>query len=217
MRNQIIGIDDWLKTSIGISLLEWESSHLDAAVVNRFGYHALQLGLPELHGLRANRMPHQWLALERFPTPTPESLAHPVDLLCDFRALPFPADCIDLVLLPHVLEFSPDPQLVLQEVERVLIHEGRVMICGFNPFSLNYPQLPEVRKFIPYWRLKNDLNRLGLEVESIHWQSLLGIAYCMVAVKHVRGMHLLKSPWKTVMPKAEKAIPATKQQLKIKK
>ena len=196
-RDQIIGIGDWLKTPLGISLLEWESSHLDAAVVNCFGYHALQLGLPELEGLRANRMPHRWYV--------------PHDLVCDFRALPFPADCIDLVVLPHVLEFSPDPQQVLQEVERVLIHEGRVIICGFNPFSLHYPQLPEVRKFIPYWRLKNELHQIGLEVESIHWQSLLGIAYCMVAVKHVRGMHLMKSPWKSIpLPLSSSLEPTAK-------
>ena len=191
MRNQIIGTNigtndwnDWLKTPLGISLLEWEASHLDLAVANCFGYHALQLGLPELDGLRSNRMPHRWTM--------------PHDLVCDFRALPFPEDCIDLVVLPHILEFNPDPQQILREIERVLIHEGRVIIFGLSPFSLHYPQLPDVRKFIPYWRLKNDLNQLGLEVESIHWQSLLGIAYCMVAVKHIRGMHLIKSPWKSI-------------------
>jgi hypothetical protein len=32
------------------------------AVTDAFGYHALQLGLPELDTLRANRMPHRWVA-----------------------------------------------------------------------------------------------------------------------------------------------------------
>ncbi|MEN9373557.1 MAG: hypothetical protein RIR79_1109 [Pseudomonadota bacterium] len=203
MRNQIIGIGNWLKTPIGISLLEWESSHLDTALVNCFGYHALQLGLPELDGLRTNRMPHRWCV--------------PTHLECDFRALPFPADCIDLVVLPHVLEFSPDPYHVLREVERIVIHEGRVVIFGFNPFSLKYPNLPQVRKFIPYWRLKNELNRLGLEVESIHWQSLLGMAYCMVAVKHTRGMHLIKSPWKNISIPTTSALPAANRTRKYRR
>ncbi len=44
-------------------------------------------------------------------------------------------DSIDLVFLPHTLEFSADPHQVLRETERVLIPEGRVIILGFNPLS----------------------------------------------------------------------------------
>ena len=36
-----------------------------------FGYHALQLGLSEVQGLRANRMPHRWLAIEAPPSVAP--------------------------------------------------------------------------------------------------------------------------------------------------
>ena len=36
---------------------------MDDAVADIFGYHALQLGMPRIEGLRTNRMPHQWLAL----------------------------------------------------------------------------------------------------------------------------------------------------------
>ncbi|HUH39780.1 MAG TPA: SAM-dependent methyltransferase, partial [Castellaniella sp.] len=41
-----------------------------------------------------------------------------------------------LLVLPHTLEWSIDPHRVLREVERVLVPEGRVVITGFNPFSL---------------------------------------------------------------------------------
>ena len=37
---------------------------MDAAVGNAFGFHALQLGMPELDALATNRMPHRWLATE---------------------------------------------------------------------------------------------------------------------------------------------------------
>jgi uncharacterized protein involved in response to NO len=43
----------------GRYLLEWEQDALDHAVTDAFGFHALQLGMPELDGLRANRMPHR--------------------------------------------------------------------------------------------------------------------------------------------------------------
>ena len=43
-------------------MLAWEQERVDAAVADVFGFHALQLGLPELDGLRDNRMPHRWVA-----------------------------------------------------------------------------------------------------------------------------------------------------------
>ena len=145
----IIEMGAWLCTAPGRHLLAWEQDRLDQAVTDAFGFHALQLGLPEVDGLRANRMPHRWVASDslRLPDPLPlppplDSLittqpAHePVSLHCDFDALPFPNASIDLVVLPHALELARDPHQTLREVERVLVPEGRVVIAGFNPASL---------------------------------------------------------------------------------
>ena len=144
----IIQLPQWLETPAGQYLLAWEQRHLDTAVADLFGFHALQLGLPELDALQANRMPHRWLAVE---SPSVESarveagdegtaaaVAVPrvATLHCDFDALPFDAASLDLVVLPHSLELARDPHLALREVERVLVPEGRVIIVGFNPASL---------------------------------------------------------------------------------
>jgi hypothetical protein len=88
---------------------------------------------------------------------------------------------LDLVVLPHTLEFSADPHATLREVERVLVPEGRVVICGMNPTSLwgfkqsrghFYQRLGHSRLFLPnggdfigYWRLRDWLRLLGFEVE----------------------------------------------------
>jgi SAM-dependent methyltransferase len=61
----------WLKTAPGRYLLAWEQARLDQEVADTFGFHALQLGLPELDGLRANRMPHRWVASDAMHLPTP--------------------------------------------------------------------------------------------------------------------------------------------------
>ena len=53
-----------------------------------------------------------------------------------WHELPFDAQSIDLILLPHALEFIDNPHEVLREVDRVLRPEGRVLILGFNPWSL---------------------------------------------------------------------------------
>jgi hypothetical protein len=85
------------------------------AVADVFGYHALQLGLPELDTLRANRMPHRWLALAGHRRAAAGD--DPGRGLCHrlFRA----AVCrnsLDLVTLPHTLEMHVDPHATLREV-----------------------------------------------------------------------------------------------------
>jgi SAM-dependent methyltransferase len=139
----------WLHTAPGRYMLAWEQARLDHAVADAFGFHALQLGLPELDGLRANRMPHRWVASDSLRVPealvlppldaellTTQSPHQPIALHCEFDALPFPHASIDLVVLPHALELARDPHHTLREVERVLVPEGRVVIAGFNPASL---------------------------------------------------------------------------------
>lgn len=149
MNLPIISLADWFQTPPGRYLLAWEKAQFDRSVVNLFGFNALQLGLPELHTLRANRMPHRWLALPEELQPVdglsdgvvaaPESGVDPsprAALITNSAALPFAAASLDLVVLPHTLELSADPHHVLREVERVLVPEGRVVISGFNPNSL---------------------------------------------------------------------------------
>lgn len=63
MTAPIISLTDWFQTPPGGYLLSWEQVQFDLAVTDLFGFNALQLGLPQLHTLRSNRMPHRWLAL----------------------------------------------------------------------------------------------------------------------------------------------------------
>ena len=259
MNSQIISLTDWLKTPPGEYLLAWEHEQFDQAVSNAFGYHALQLGFPELDALRTNRMPHQWLALPAEPLRLRIEASHlevmdsaesatlgdapssrlRAALVTDAGALPFPENSLDLVVLAHTLELSSDPHATLREVERVLVPEGRVVISGLNPASLwgmrqrraqayrrlgfNDWFLPEAGEFMGYWRLRDWLRLLSLEVESARigcyrpaltsqrwlarfdwmdkagsrWWPILGAVYFLVAVKRVRGVRLLEPAWKS--------------------
>jgi SAM-dependent methyltransferase len=145
----IIELGSWLNSAPGRYLLEWEQQRLDLAVADAFGFHALQLGLPEITGLRANRMPNRWVANESLQPPAAITLPPsreqasltqpppaPVALFCDYDALPFPAASVDLVVMPHTLELARDAHHTLREAERVLVPEGRLLITGFNPASL---------------------------------------------------------------------------------
>ena len=194
MSGRIIGLPDWFQTPAGRYLLAWEQAQFDAIVADFFGYHALQLGLPELDSLGANRMPHRWLALSPESKGQAASQMHThvaescppgmkrAALMVDFAALPFPSNSLDLVVLPHALELNVDPHATLREVERVLVPEGRVVITGLNPASLwglrqrrahLYQRLgfgdlylPQTGGFIGYWRLRDWLRLLSFEVET---------------------------------------------------
>jgi SAM-dependent methyltransferase len=180
----IIELGSWLETAPGRQLRAWEQERLDQAVVDVFGFHALQLGLPEIDGLRANRMPHRWVASNALVARQAAD-GRIVHLHCEFDALPMPAASVDLVVLPHTLELARDPHQTLREVERVLVPEGRVVIAGFNPASLwglrqraghlrrgmGFARqqglfLPSAGEFIGYWRLRDWLRLLSFEVES---------------------------------------------------
>ena len=173
-------MQQWFETPPGRYLLAWEQAEFDRAVADIFGYHALQLGLPELHALQANRMPHRWLALPDAQDATAgPAKAH---LVTDFAALPFEENSLDLVVLPHALELNVDPHTTLREVERVLVPEGKVVISCLNPASLwglrqrrahlyrrlGFGELflPDAGDFIGYWRLRDWLRLLSFEVEA---------------------------------------------------
>ncbi len=182
MSDQIIGLHEWFETPPGQYLLEWEQRCFDQGVADIFGYHGVQLGLPMLDTLAANRMPHRWYAVD-------ESLSArdgaAVSLRMDFTALPFAPASLDLVTLPHTLELSLDPHASLREVERVLVPEGRVVLSCINPVSLwglaqrrarlyqrlggGRLYLPDAGEFLGYWRLRDWLRLLGFEVESVRF------------------------------------------------
>jgi SAM-dependent methyltransferase len=99
----------------------------------------------------------------------------------EFEALPFAENSLDLLILPHSLELSPDPHATLREAERVLMPEGKLIICGFNPLSLwgfkqkrshlykrlNFGELylPEAGEMITCRRLRDWLGLLNFDVE----------------------------------------------------
>ena len=176
----MMAASDWFRTLPGQALLRWEQAQFDAAVADVFGYHALQLGLPEIDALAANRMPHRWLALPDAAgtaqaaqaaaqaAPAGRSL-----LAASPAALPFAEGSLDLIALPHTLELCGDPHAALREAHRALMHEGRLVITGLVPWRARLWQrlhgggplyLPPGHEFIAPQRLRDWLRLLGFEL-----------------------------------------------------
>ena len=198
----------------------------------------MQVGLPQVNALSANRMPNKWL--------TDRHIGPLASVVHDPTEMPFASQSLDLIVLPHVLEFSTEPHQVLREVERVLIPEGRLIICGFNPASLwgvrqitgrlsGSPYLPLDAEFISVPRLKDWLKLLNLEVSEGHfgcyappcrtdawlkrfgfiekagaqWWPYLGAVYMVQAIKRVKSMHLIGPVVRRPAAATTHAVPVT--------
>jgi len=160
----IAGMNDWLRTSQGRYVLTWEQSKYDEVVADIFGFNAVQVGMTDCDFLQANRMP---LRLRCDGQGTAEVRA-------TAEQLPFASASLDLVVLPHVLEFSANPHQILREVERVLVPEGQVVLTGFNPYSLwglrrllggSRATFPWHVSYLGVLRLRDWLKLLGFETQ----------------------------------------------------
>lgn len=156
-------IQYWFESSLGEYLIDHEYHYFDQVVVNIFGYNAVQIGLSQFDFLRLNRMPLHFSA----------GLENQASLLAAADFLPIQSSSMDLVILPHVLEFSTNPHQILREVHRILIPEGHIVISGFNPFSLwgtchylrsTQREFPWNGNFIALSRLKDWLKLLDFEM-----------------------------------------------------
>ncbi|MCS6787063.1 MAG: methyltransferase domain-containing protein [Thiobacillaceae bacterium] len=154
----------WLDSDLGRYALGRELAWYDQACADLFGFNAMQLGFCQIDFLRANRMPFRVCGGQA------GGAFH-----CALEQLPIASESLDLLALPHALEFSPHPHQLLRECERVLRPEGKLLISGFNPLSLwglrrwlarSHAIYPWHGRFIRLARLKDWLALLGFELTS---------------------------------------------------
>ncbi|MEZ5740191.1 MAG: class I SAM-dependent methyltransferase [Burkholderiaceae bacterium] len=167
----------WLESAPGRYVIGWEQDQLDQLVADIFGFVALQCGMRELQGLAQNRMRSRVLVSRSNDAAHYRETQRRPDVVIDtYEDLPFQSESVDLVVLPHVLEFADDPHQVLREMDRILRPEGRILITGFNPVSLwgagqmgarllGRHLLPQQGHFISLPRLRDWFKLLSFEFE----------------------------------------------------
>lgn len=156
----------WYETPLGQQLQQAELELMQQVMPNLFGYHLLQVGRPMEGDLVASsRIGHRITLLEH-----PSQLHDGEGFIGTGEQLPIAADCLDVVILPHLLEFAEHPHQLLREVERVLIPEGHLVLLGFNPFSLF-----GLRRLVSGWRSEAPwCGHFYSTVRIRDWLSLLG-------------------------------------------
>jgi SAM-dependent methyltransferase len=190
-QNPVMTMHDWLGSTTGSYIREWEEARYRNLTADIFGFHAIQIGFPSIRSLGESRIKNRWLSSTSRQNLSPDEPFSDsrtgsaggvlsLSVLHRFEELPFASQSIDLVILPHVLEFAESPHQILREVERVLIPEGQLIISGFNPASLwgirqafgrvtGAHFLPEYAEFISLSRIKDWLKLLDLETVQGHF------------------------------------------------
>jgi len=176
-KNNGLRIYDWFLTSAGKTFLQNELSALSHLPMQFFGHYLLQIGgtsnINRNHF--SNIKKHIFLHPDfRYVT----KINNHESISADPEFLPLQPASIDTTLLLHVLEFSKNPDKILNEISSVLVPEGYLIIFGFNPYSLlglrrffcGQKSAFEGMHYLTPGRLKKCLGQLGLVVE--HYQTL---------------------------------------------
>ena len=125
---------DWKNSTAGQYLQAKEQILYDQAVFDLFGFNAVQMGYLQMDLLSNSRIPNRYKLTENI-VDSASNITFEYDLACSDDFLPFAEMSVDLLLLPHRLEFSERPHQTLREAARVIMPEGHLLISGFNPHS----------------------------------------------------------------------------------
>ncbi len=127
--------NQWLTQHFLGNHLLHEEQHLLAHLLHRhFGKHALLIGVPRQHTLlNATTAPYHSLA-SPLVNHHKENKFNQIE--SDLHELPLLTGSVDLVILPHMLEFIDNPRQLLSEACRIVKPEGLIAIIGFNPYSM---------------------------------------------------------------------------------
>lgn len=198
----------WFRRGFGRWVAREEKRLCRQAVAEVFGIYGVQLGGDKSH-LAASPVRHQLLAA-----------ADSGALRADWRELPFESESLDLLILAHALEAASAPHAVLREAVRALRPEGRLVIIGFNRWSLlslayrapwrkNWLSVPRVNDwlallemqslggeyavFLPPWRnlLKRQWRMRWFELAGRRWWPLAGGVFVLHTVKRRHAMRLI--------------------------
>lgn len=162
---------DWFAGSKGKILQAQEAIFLQRSITVSCKQTIVQLGALGWENKFIDcQLYKQFIVLDDEQEAWPESKI----LRCLNTELPLQSESVDMVILPHLLEFDNDKHQVLREVERILKAEGKLIILGFNPWNvyINYQYLlrrangaPWLPQLVSRTKIEDWLRLLNFEVE----------------------------------------------------
>ncbi|MGR9106784.1 MAG: methyltransferase domain-containing protein [Gammaproteobacteria bacterium] len=140
---------EWYQSPQGASLKAMESDYLSRTISFRYNQDILQIGsLGWENDYRDRDCRYRFMVVDRVLLA--DESASRIIASCD--QIPIESESIDVVIVPHGLEFESDQHSVLREAERVLKPEGQFVLLGFNPWSLqSFYHIRQSRRGIVPW------------------------------------------------------------------
>lgn len=128
-------INAWYKNNLGHALLEAELAGLACVLPETFGYYIAAAGDPtDKKTLLATSSIHNHIIIN--PENISQLTNNTLPIKCNLEELPFLSESLDAMVLFHILDFSPKPNIIIKECYNALINGGSLIIMGFNPYSL---------------------------------------------------------------------------------
>ncbi len=164
-------ISDWYESELGQAVLEQERKVLDQLLPSMFGYYLLQTGLGRPQQLTgSSTIGHKIFCGEAVYHDAPMA-----SIATRITDLAIQSESVDVALVHHSLDFDSNPHHTLREISRVVIPGGKLIVIGFNPWSVwglmrffhpGTTEIPWAGNFISPYRLSDWLSLLDYQVEG---------------------------------------------------
>ncbi|MFC0338681.1 Methyltransferase domain-containing protein [Kushneria avicenniae] len=171
LREQFLAGQRYWQTSHGKRQWQAEQHCLRQALGRSGMQHALELGTaPTL-------LPHDSIRHRISWAPQRDLAEHPSTLICRPEALPLADEALELVLVHHLLEVSPQPGPVLREAARVTSDSGRLILIGWHPLGIAGParlkrcheRFYQRSRWLTPRRLRDWLGFIDFDIERIDY------------------------------------------------
>jgi SAM-dependent methyltransferase len=175
MQQSPINFIKWWQQPIASQLLRLEEKAIAKLLASKRGNHLVQMGGPDSNQLRiAAPIAHQvYIPLATLN----ESMTDNQVIIAAETELPLQPDSIDLIIIPHVIEFSAHPEALLKAVYLALKPEGYLLSLNFNRYGIGFFwYLQQWQRLLP-WRKASkwtkeqwlsQLHRVGF-TDIQHW------------------------------------------------
>lgn len=163
--------NQWLHRDVlGNNLLDVEQKFLQSLLDKHFGKHVVLLGVPQQRFLLSSSI----LPAQTLISPLAHREEVPGEIEANFKDIPVLSGTVDLVLVPHTLEFVDNPRHLLSEACRIVKPEGLIVVLGFNPISMwglkrvltRHKVAPWTGNFISAQQVKSWLGLFDFELEK---------------------------------------------------
>lgn len=152
----------WYQQPYGVYVQDWLNQRLTPLLSNIFGATAARYGVSPCEWMESNRIPFQF-GINSYSRSSESWLE------TEEAFWPLPFNSLDLIVMPHALEYAQDPYALMRAAVDSLNHEGFILFVMINPHSpwRRRRQAKWVRQMFSAKALFKDLRVLGLElVES---------------------------------------------------